>query len=88
MFKLKAIDFTGAILTLAASTSLVVSICLEIKSQKNTNMLQQLSLTWAGVQYPWDSAAVIAPLVIGLALLVGFVVWEGKGPKYPLMPRK
>ncbi|CAK3919492.1 mfs drug transporter [Lecanosticta acicola] len=68
LFKLKAIDFTGAILTLSASTSLV------------------LALTWAGDQYPWQSAAVIAPLVIGVALLAAFVLWEGIGPRYPLMP--
>ncbi|KAF2010003.1 putative MFS drug transporter [Aaosphaeria arxii CBS 175.79] len=68
IFKLKAIDFAGALLTLTASTCLV------------------LSLTWAGIDHPWHSAAVITPLILGVVLLAAFVIWEGIGPKYPLMP--
>lgn len=35
-----------------------------------------LALTWAGSSYAWDSVQIIAPLVIGVALLAAFVVWE------------
>jgi MFS family permease len=45
-----------------------------------------LGLTWAGGQYAWDSAAVIAPLVVGAVICIGFVIWQWKGPKYPLVP--
>ena len=45
-----------------------------------------LGLTWAGAQYAWDSAAVIAPLVVGFATCVAFVLWQWKGPRYPLVP--
>ncbi|GAP93408.1 putative tetracycline efflux protein [Rosellinia necatrix] len=45
-----------------------------------------LGLTWGGVDYPWNSAHVIATLVIGFALSVAFVLWQWKGAKYPLIP--
>ncbi|GAW22579.1 hypothetical protein ANO14919_121190 [Xylariales sp. No.14919] len=45
-----------------------------------------LGLTWGGVDYPWDSAHVIATLVVGFALSVAFVLWQWKGAKYPLIP--
>lgn len=47
-----------------------------------------LGLTWAGAQQAWKSAAVIAPLVIGGVVSVGFVLWQWKGPRYPLVPCK
>lgn len=45
-----------------------------------------LGLTWAGAQYAWGSAAVIAPLVVGFATCAAFVLWQWKGPRYPLVP--
>lgn len=35
-----------------------------------------LAFTWAGGTYPWHSAAVLAPLVIGAVLAIGWVVYE------------
>lgn len=35
-----------------------------------------LAMTWAGSYYPWADARVIAPLIVGSALLVAFLVWE------------
>ncbi|KAL6413801.1 putative multidrug transporter [Ilyonectria robusta] len=35
-----------------------------------------LALTWGGATYPWASAAVITPLVIGCIFAGGFVYWE------------
>jgi MFS family permease len=35
-----------------------------------------LSLTWGGGKYPWHDSHVVAPLVIGSALSIGFVVWQ------------
>ncbi|KAL4787605.1 major facilitator superfamily domain-containing protein [Aspergillus varians] len=45
-----------------------------------------LGLTWGGGEYPWDSAHVIATLIVGFAVCVGFVLWQWKGARYPLMP--
>ncbi|KAI6778491.1 putative transporter-like protein [Emericellopsis cladophorae] len=45
-----------------------------------------LGLTWGGGEHPWNSASVIATLVVGLAVCVGFVLWQWKGPRYPLVP--
>ncbi|KAH8818580.1 MFS general substrate transporter, partial [Flagelloscypha sp. PMI_526] len=43
-------------------------------------------LTWGGGEYAWTDAHVIAPLVVGVLLGMGFVLWEWKGPRFPLMP--
>ncbi|KAI0095925.1 MFS general substrate transporter [Daldinia grandis] len=45
-----------------------------------------LGLTWGGSEYPWGSAAVITTLVLGLVLCVAFVLWQWRGPRYPLVP--
>ncbi|KAI1283513.1 major facilitator superfamily domain-containing protein [Xylaria sp. FL0933] len=45
-----------------------------------------LGLTWGGVDYPWNSAHVIAALVVGFVVCVVFVLWQWKGAKYPLIP--
>ncbi|KAJ1824271.1 hypothetical protein LPJ56_002851 [Coemansia sp. RSA 2599] len=49
-------------------------------------ILFQLSLTWGGQQYPWDSAAVITTLVLGIVILIGFVLIEWKVSAEPIMP--
>ncbi|OAA60867.1 Major facilitator superfamily domain, general substrate transporter [Cordyceps fumosorosea ARSEF 2679] len=45
-----------------------------------------LGLTWGGSEYPWKSAPVIACLAAGAAICVAFVLWQWKGPEYPLVP--
>ncbi|KAL2810903.1 major facilitator superfamily domain-containing protein [Aspergillus granulosus] len=45
-----------------------------------------LGLTWGGGEYPWDSAHVIATLVVGFAVCIVFVLWQWKGARYPLVP--
>ncbi|KAJ7644806.1 iron permease [Roridomyces roridus] len=39
-----------------------------------------IGLSWAGVRYRWDSAQVLAPLIVGIALLVVFAIYEAKVP--------
>lgn len=43
-------------------------------------------LTFAGVRFPWDSAQVLAPLIIGLVLVAAFILYEAKVPKEPSIP--
>lgn len=46
-------------------------------------------LQWGGYQYPWGSAHVLAPLIIGAALLfVAFPIWEIKFAKFPMFPSR
>jgi MFS family permease len=46
-----------------------------------------VALTWGGPVYPWSDARVIAPIVVGILGLIGFVVYEGSGiPVEPVMP--
>ncbi|RJE23001.1 transporter [Aspergillus sclerotialis] len=44
-----------------------------------------LGLNWGGGEYAWGTAHVIATLVIGAAVCIGFVAWEWKGAKFPLV---
>ncbi|KAH9240767.1 hypothetical protein K456DRAFT_1881904 [Colletotrichum gloeosporioides 23] len=45
-----------------------------------------LGLTWGGGEYSWNSAHVIATIVVGFVVCVAFVMWQGKGAKFPLVP--
>ncbi|KAF2110188.1 fungal trichothecene efflux pump-domain-containing protein [Lophiotrema nucula] len=46
-----------------------------------------LGLGWGGISYPWKSAAVLAPIVIGALLFTSTFVWDFSGkPKRPLFP--
>ncbi|KAJ7680653.1 Mfs1.2 [Mycena polygramma] len=45
-----------------------------------------IGLTWGGVQYPWSSAQVLVPIVLGLCGVIGFFVYETRVAAYPLVP--
>ncbi|EXJ84295.1 hypothetical protein A1O3_04962 [Capronia epimyces CBS 606.96] len=46
-------------------------------------------LEWGGYQYDWESAHVLAPLIIGFFLLfVAFPIWEIKFAKFPMFPSR
>ncbi|WWC99793.1 hypothetical protein V866_006700 [Kwoniella sp. B9012] len=47
-----------------------------------------IALSWGGSQYAWSSAAVLAPLLIGLALLGVFLIVEWKVVSLPLVPMR
>lgn len=47
-----------------------------------------MGITWGGYNYPWKSAHVLVLLLLGSALVVGFVVWESKFAPYPMFPRR
>jgi hypothetical protein len=49
-------------------------------------VLVLLALSWAGSQYSWSSAGVLAPLLIGLALLGVWLHVEAKLVPLPLIP--
>ncbi|KAL1636996.1 hypothetical protein SLS58_009522 [Diplodia intermedia] len=45
-----------------------------------------LALTWAGGEYAWQSAHVIASFIVGIAVCICFVLWQWKGTSVPLVP--
>ncbi|RDW72620.1 putative MFS drug efflux pump [Aspergillus mulundensis] len=51
-------------------------------------ILFMAGMQWGGYQYDWDSAHVLAPLILGVALLVAFAFWEIYGAKYPIFPSR
>lgn len=48
------------------------------------SILILMALSWGGTQYAWDSAGVLAPLLIGVALLGAFLLVEWKYAVLPL----
>ena len=44
-----------------------------------------IGLTWGGVQFPWSSAHVLAPLIIGIVGIIGFLVYEALVAREPLV---
>lgn len=51
-------------------------------------LLFLIGLNWGGQQYSWDSAHVIAFLVVGGVLIIAFGFWEWLFALYPLFPRR
>ncbi|KAF9457247.1 iron permease [Collybia nuda] len=45
-----------------------------------------LGLTWGGIRFSWSSARVLVPLILGLAGIAAFVVYEAFVPVEPTMP--
>ncbi|KAG8980678.1 hypothetical protein FRB90_007547 [Tulasnella sp. 427] len=48
--------------------------------------LSIVALTWAGVKYPWSSYKVLVPLVLGLAIIAVFFVYEARVAVEPVVP--
>ncbi|KAG8946147.1 hypothetical protein FRC04_012002 [Tulasnella sp. 424] len=48
--------------------------------------LSIIAVTWAGSKHPWSSYQVLVPLILGLALIAGFFVYEAKVPAEPVVP--
>ena len=51
-----------------------------------SSILILIGLNWGGVTYPWVSAQVLAPLLIGAFVLALFLVWEARFASLPVMP--
>ncbi|KAH8831209.1 MFS general substrate transporter [Flagelloscypha sp. PMI_526] len=51
-----------------------------------SSALLVLGLSWGGVTYKWESAPVLIPLVLGAVILGGFVIWEWRFAKLPIVP--
>lgn len=44
-----------------------------------------VGMSWAGVQYSWKSAQVLAPMLIGIASIAAAIVWECYGAREPFL---
>ncbi|KAF2214938.1 hypothetical protein CERZMDRAFT_110478 [Cercospora zeae-maydis SCOH1-5] len=51
-------------------------------------LLFMMGMQWGGYQYSWDSAHVLAPLVLGIVLIVAFVIWETYFAPFPMFPKR
>ncbi|THV52265.1 hypothetical protein BGAL_0084g00250 [Botrytis galanthina] len=45
-------------------------------------------LLWGGYQYPWASAHVLVPLILGAVFIIAFCFWEVYGAKNPMFPAR
>ncbi|KAL1947356.1 hypothetical protein VTO73DRAFT_14317 [Trametes versicolor] len=48
--------------------------------------LALIALTWGGISYPWTNAHVLAPLILGGALIAAFLAYEMSVPQEPTVP--
>jgi hypothetical protein len=44
-----------------------------------------IPLTWGGVQYSWSSWHTLVPLILGVAGLVGFAIYDKSVPAFPII---
>ena len=71
---------------------LVLSLCLLIFLHRGNliivvgTTLTVIGLTWGGIRYPWKSAQVLTPLIIGVCLIAFSLYYEAKFPKVPTIP--
>lgn len=49
-------------------------------------LLFLMGLQWGSQQYPYKSAHVLVPLILGGLLIIAFCFWEKFGAKYPMVP--
>ncbi|KAJ3543934.1 hypothetical protein NM688_g5798 [Phlebia brevispora] len=47
-----------------------------------------IALTWAGIRYPWSSAKILVPLILGLFGLAIFLLYEATLARNPIVPPK
>lgn len=47
-----------------------------------------IALTWGGINYPWTSARVLVPLILGLVGIVLFFIYEEFVAVEPVVPWK
>lgn len=82
------IDYVGGLLSISgmivflgkSSNVIMFSVCAN---------MQLAGLQWGGYQYPWKSAHVLVPLILGFLLLfVAFPIWEIKFAKFPMFPSR
>ncbi|KAI0685402.1 Mfs1.2 [Cytidiella melzeri] len=45
-----------------------------------------IALTWGGLNYSWNSAATLVPLIVGLCGLVFFLFYEARFASHPIVP--
>jgi hypothetical protein len=81
------LSITGLILFMAGMQWGGYMVCLisrvHITSSRRSNAFCLISL-----QYPWSSAHVLAPLILGFVMLIAFAFWEIYGAKYPIFPTR
>ncbi|KAG9308139.1 MFS general substrate transporter [Chiua virens] len=51
-----------------------------------STVVYTIGLTWGGTTAPWNSVAVIMPVVLGLVGLVVFIAYEARFATHPLVP--
>jgi len=85
---LAEIDYVGGLLSISGMIVFLGkssnATSFNVRANKRLAGLQ-----WGGYQYPWKSAHVLVPLILGaLLLFVAFPVWEIKFAKFPMFPSR
>lgn len=44
-----------------------------------------VGISWGGVQYAWNSAQTVAPIVVGIVTVIVAIIWEVYGAREPFL---
>lgn len=86
--KLKQIDWLGCALVMTSLVLILVRQNYSCQTAAANLLLLQLALSWGGVRYPWASAEVLAPLLVGVAVAVAFCMCQVKVSRIPIIPMR
>jgi hypothetical protein len=67
-------------------TDLIVSLYYSSFVNAHSSMISLVSLQSGGYTHPWVSGYVLGTMLSGLALIVGWVVYEWKFARHPMVP--
>jgi hypothetical protein len=81
------IDYVGALLSFVGLTLLSVFCRSNLAEEVQLTLQSLVALQSGGYTYPWKSARVLCPLIIGILLIISFVLWEWKVAKNPIVPK-
>jgi hypothetical protein len=85
---IKNFDYVGTLMVvLGLLLFLMGYVLLDLVQCLDRVLIHRNSLSWGGTVYAWDSAHVIACMVVGGLLTIGFFAYEALMPlKEPLLP--
>lgn len=83
------IDYVGGLLSVGGMILfMAVSLSSHVSPQAFLVSNNPQGMQWGGYQYSWGSAHVLAPLILGAAMIVAFLLWEAYGAKHPMFPKR
>lgn len=85
---LKEIDYVGGLLSISGMLLFMMGMQWGGFVSLRFSTVHASADSLHRYQYTWSSAHALAPLVLGVVLLVAFFVWEAYGARFPMFPKR